>query len=190
MIQLGEILISEEVFSNEFVCNISKCKGACCVEGDLGAPLTEDELGIVDDVYDEVEPYLDSIAKEEVKKQGRYVMDWEDEFSTPTVDGKECVYAVYDEGGTLHCAFEQAYNDGKIPFKKPISCHLYPIRAIKLASGEAVNYDRWNICADACTLGKELRVPIYKFLKDPLIRKYGEDWYKELELVAEDFLDQ
>lgn len=185
MIEIENILVSKEVFNNDFVCNISKCKGACCIEGDLGAPLKEEELAVLDDIYDEVAPYLDSIAREKIEEEGKYVLDFEDEYSTPTIDGKECAYAVYDEGGVLQCAIEQAHNDGKIDFKKPISCHLYPIRTVKLSIGEALNYDKWDICSDACELGKSLNVPVYKFLKEPLIRKYGEGWYKKLELATQ-----
>jgi len=163
------------------VCNIAKCKGACCVEGDLGAPLDEDEVAILDDIYSEVEPYLTDEGKEAILQQGTSVLDDFGEFSTPLVNGRECAYVVYDENKTLKCGIEQAHREGKIDYKKPISCHLYPVRTRKLSNLTAVNYDRWDICSDACTLGKELKMPVYQFLKEPLIRRFGADWYKELE---------
>lgn len=185
MKQVGDVLVSDEVFEKKFVCNIEKCKGACCVEGDLGAPLEEKELDILDDIYEEVKPYLDDIGIKAIEEQGKYVMDFQDEYSTPVIDGKECAYAIYDDGGTLHCAIEQAYNDGKIKYKKPISCHLYPIRILNLSIGDALNYDEWSICSDACDFGEHLGVKVYQFLKDPLIRKYGKEWYQQLEVAAE-----
>ncbi len=180
MIELDKVLITDEVIEEEFVCNISKCKGACCVEGDLGAPLEKEELQIFEKIYEEVKPYLSDIGIQEIEKQGLYLKDWEDDWSTPVINGKECAYAVYDEDNVLQCGIELAYNDGKIDYKKPISCHLYPIRITKLQAYDALNYDRWEICSDACTFGKELQVPVYKFLKDPLTRKYGEKWYEDL----------
>lgn len=180
MIELDKILITDEVIEEEFVCNIGKCKGACCVEGDLGAPLEKEELAIFREIYEDVKPYLSEKGIEEIEKQGLYLKDWEDDWSTPVIDGKECVYAIYDKDNVLQCGIELAYNDGKINYKKPISCHLYPIRITKLQAYDALNYDRWSICSDACTLGQELKVPVYKFLKDPLIRKYGEKWYNDL----------
>lgn len=178
------VLLSDEVFLEHFVCDLQKCKGACCVEGDLGAPLEEKELSVLDDLYDSIEPYLTEEGKEVIRKEGKYVMDFQDEYSTPTIDGKECAYAVYNEHNILECGIERAYNDGKIDYKKPLSCHLYPIRILKLSVGEAVNYDRWDICSPACELGAQLKVPVYKFLKDPLIRKFGKEWYAKLEKLA------
>lgn len=180
MIVVDNAVISDDIAENQFVCDLNKCKGACCVEGDLGAPLLEEELPEIDKIYKKVEPYLSEKGKQAIKNQGRYVFDEDGEFSTPTIDGKECAYATYDEKGVLKCAFEQAWNDKKIKFKKPISCHLYPIRITKYDDYDAINYDRWEICSDACKLGKELKVPVYKFLKEALIRKYGKVWYEKL----------
>ncbi len=186
MIELGKQLISDDVKEHFFVCNLSKCKGACCVEGDLGAPLEKEELPVLDDIYDTVKPYLSKEGIDAIEEQGTYILDEEGDYSTPTVGGKECAYAIYDEKGILKCGIEQAYLEGKTSYKKPISCHLYPIRVTKYDEFEALNYDQWSICSDACDLGSELGVPVYQFLKDPLIRKYGPDWYTELErLVAE-----
>lgn len=181
MIKVGEILVSDDIKEVEFVCNLEKCKGACCVEGELGAPLEEDELEKMRAIQPAIRPYLTPEGLAAIEAQGPYILDEDGDFSTPTIGGKECAYALYDAKGILKCGIEQAYLDGKIDFRKPISCHLYPIRITKNKKGfEAVNYHTWDICSAACALGKSLQVPLYKFLKDPLIRKYGEDWYAEL----------
>lgn len=185
MIVIGDTILSDDIIENFFVCNIEKCKGACCVEGDLGAPLEEAEKAKMDEVYEKVKPYMSKEGIEEVEKQGIYILDEEGDYSTPTINHKECAYAVYDDKGFLKCSIEQAYLDGKIDFKKPISCHLYPIRITTYDKYDALNYDRWDICSDACSFGKELGVPVYVFLKDALIRKYGEQWYSDLEAEIE-----
>ncbi len=185
MIKVGEILVSDDIRDKEFVCNLQKCKGACCVEGDFGAPLDEDELQILADIYPKVKPYLSPEGIASIEKQGTHVLDDDGELCTPVIDGRECVYAIYDKNKILKCGIEAAYNDGKIDWKKPISCHLYPIRITQKKNFEAINYNKWYICAPACALGKELQVPIYKFLKDPLIRKYGDAWYNELVTIIE-----
>ncbi|GIM49621.1 DUF3109 family protein [Capnocytophaga stomatis] len=185
MIQIGETIISEDIIENDFVCNLNACAGACCIEGDAGAPVEESELKILEKVYDKVVPYLTTKGTQSIEKQGVYVKGEDGEWETPLIDGGECAYVIRNEKGWALCAIEQAYNDGKIDWKKPISCHLYPIRLQEYTSFTAVNYNRWQICDDACSLGKELQVPVYKFVKEALIRKFGEEWYKELELIAE-----
>ena len=180
MILVEKTVISDDIKDSFFVCHLEKCKGACCVEGDLGAPLEDEELAILDDIYEAVNPYISEEGRQVIDRQGKYVLDDENEFSTPTINGKECAYAVYDEKGILKCGIELAYKDKKTSFQKPISCHLYPIRVTRYDDYEAINYNRWYICNDACTLGEALNVPLYKFLKEPLIRKYGEEWYEEL----------
>jgi hypothetical protein len=185
MIVLQNTVISDDVRDKFFVCNLEKCKGACCVEGDLGAPLEESELQILQDNYEHIKPYLSRKGREAIEEQGLFIKDWEHDFSTPTIKDRECAYAIYDDDLTLKCGIEQAYLDGKISWKKPISCHLYPIRITKYDGFEALNYDKWGICSAACSFGEELGVPVYKFLKEPLVRKYGEDWYKELETMVE-----
>lgn len=155
------------------------------MEGDLGAPLEEDELDILKESYEHVKPYMSEAGVKAVEEQGLYIKDWEGDFSTPTIGNRECAYAIYDENNTLKCAIEQAYYDGKISWKKPISCHLYPIRITKYDGFEALNYDRWGICSAACSFGQDLGVRVYQFLKEPLIRKYGEAWYAELEQLME-----
>jgi hypothetical protein len=190
MILIDNTCVSDDIADQFFVCNIEKCKGACCVEGDSGAPLEEEELAILADIYEKVEPYLSEEGKAAIAKQGVYTTDFEGDYVTPIIDGRECAYAFYDEAKTLKCGIEQAYYDGKIDFKKPISCHLYPIRVTKYEQYHALNYDRWSICKDACSLGDHLGVPVYKFLKEPLIRAYGADWYAQLEVEAEEVLQR
>jgi hypothetical protein len=185
MIQIGEVLVSDDIKDKEFVCNLEKCKGACCVEGDYGAPLEEDELDMLKEVYPHVKPYLSKEGIKAIEEQGTHVLDDDGDLSTPTIGGRECAYAIYDDKGILKCGIEQAYYDKKITWKKPISCHLYPIRITKKKGFEAVNYHKWSICSPACSFGKELQVPLYKFLKEPLIRKYGQAWYDELVTVIE-----
>ncbi|WP_247231469.1 DUF3109 family protein [Telluribacter sp. SYSU D00476] len=180
MILIDNTCISDDIGDQFFVCNIEKCKGACCVEGDSGAPLEPEELPILEQIYPQVEPYLTEAGKQVIAKEGVYTKDWEGDLVTPVIDGKECAYAFYDQKGTLKCGIEAAYNDGKIDYKKPISCHLYPIRITKYDQYHAINYDRWQICNPACSLGQDLGVPLYQFLKEPLIRAYGEAWYEQL----------
>ncbi|WP_313502910.1 DUF3109 family protein [Kaistella carnis] len=181
MIQIDNKLISEDIFSEEFVCNLSKCKGACCVEGDVGAPLDKSETEILDRIYEQVKPYLRPEGIAAIEKQGKWEIDPRDnDFVTPMVEDKECAYVIFDEKGITKCGIEKAYEDGAVDWQKPISCHLYPIRVDEYRTFTALNYHKWDICSDACTLGRELQVPIYKFVKTPLIRKYGEEFYQTL----------
>jgi len=180
MILIDNTAISDDIADKYFVCNLNACKGACCVEGDAGAPLTQDELPILEEIYDAVKPYLSAEGIKAIEEKGLYEVDEDGEFCTTTVGNKECTFAIYDQNKILKCGIEQAYKDGKTTFQKPISCHLYPIRISKTDQFELLNYSRWHICAPACTHGNELKVPIYKFLKQPLIRKYGEVWYEKL----------
>lgn len=185
MIEIDDKLISEDIFSEEFVCNLTRCKGACCVEGDAGAPLEKNELQILDRIYPAVKPYLSKQGQKAIEEQGTWTNDPVDgELVTPLVDGGECAYVIYDEKGITKCGIEKAYEDGVVDWQKPISCHLYPIRVTEYRTFSALNYHEWPICSDACTLGKELQVPVYKFLKTPLIRKYGESFYETLDQAA------
>ena len=180
MILIDHTVISDDIADQFFVCNLNKCKGACCVEGNAGAPLEPDELAKLRTVFPEVKPYLSPAGLQAIEAQGLYETDEDGDYVTTTVGGRECVYAIYDEQGILKCGIEAAYNDGKIDWKKPISCHLYPIRVTKYDQYHALNYDRWPICAPACGFGKELNVPVYKFVREALIRAYGQVWYDKL----------
>lgn len=186
MIILDNAVLSDDLKERHFVCDLNKCKGACCVEGDLGAPLDEEELPLIEEVIDAVKPYLSKEGLEVIEKEGAYILDEEGDYSTTTIDGRECAFAIYDEKNILKCAIDQAYRDGKVTWQKPISCHLYPIRITKYDHYDALNYDQWDICAPACNLGEQLKVPVYKFLKEPLIRKYGTEWYGKLEQEIEE----
>ena len=187
MIQIDDTLISEDLFSEEFVCNLAKCKGICCVEGDAGAPLDEDETKILDEIYPKIKPYLRPEGIQAIEEQGTYTLDFEGDLVTPLVNNAECAYVIFDEKGYTKCAIEKAYEDGVIDWQKPISCHLYPIRITEYSNFSAINYHEWDICSDACTLGKELGVKVYQFLKKPLIRKYGEEFYQTLSEAAEEW---
>ena len=184
MIQIQDTIVSEEILERKFVCNLNACKGACCVQGDAGAPLEYEELEELENVFETVKPYLSekSIAALE---EDLYTVDADGDYVTQLVDGKECAFVFFDEQNITKCSIEQAYLDGKTAFKKPISCHLFPVRLSKIANFTAVNYAYWDICKDACTLGEELGVKTYQFLKEPLIRRFGEEWFKELTLVDE-----
>ncbi len=190
MIVNGKTVISDDIKEESFVCDLAKCKGACCVEGDLGAPVNEQELEILDSIYEYVSPYLSEAGKDAIEVQGKYIYDSDGEYSTPTIDGKECAYAIYEDNHILKCGIEKAWQEGKVHFQKPISCHLYPIRITEYEEYDALNYDRWPVCSDACTLGKELKVPVYVFLKDALIRKYGIDWYNDLQMLLQSSNDE
>ena len=187
MIQIDDKLISEDLFSEEFVCNLAKCKGICCVEGDEGAPLDEAETKILDEIYPKIKPYLRPEGIQAIEEQGTYTLDFEGDLVTPLVNNAECAYVIFDEKGYTKCAIEKAYEDGVIDWQKPISCHLYPIRITEYSNFSAINYHEWDICSDACTLGKELGVKVYQFLKKPLIRKYGEEFYQTLSEAAEEW---
>jgi hypothetical protein len=182
VISIGTTLASDEVFSHAFVCDLSKCKGACCVEGDAGAPLREDELAVLDRISTAVAPYLRPEGLAALAEQGNYVRDTDGEWVTPLVHGKECAYVVF-EGGTSYCGIERAFRDGVVDWPKPLSCHLYPIRVTSYRAYDALNVDHWKVCEPACSLGQALKVPVFRFLKDPLIRAYGSAWYEEAELV-------
>lgn len=184
IVEIQDKLVSSELFSKQFVCNLSACKGACCVEGDTGAPLEKKEIRQIERSLDKIKPFMTKAGINAVDKEGVSYLDSFDDPVTMLVNGKECAFVFRDENGITKCAIEKAYREKKIKFNKPISCHLYPIRVKKLEKFESLNYDRWSICKDACTLGKELKVPVYKFLKEPIVRAYGEDFYKEMEIVA------
>jgi len=186
MFQLGKTIVSEDILAKDFVCNLSACKGAFCVDGDAGAPLSKEETAILESIYPQIKPFLRPEGIAAIEAQGTWAIGTEGELETPLIDNRDCAYVIYD-GPTALCGIEQAYNQGIVSWKKPVSCHLYPIRVKDFTEFAAVNYDKWDICSDACELGKELQVPVYKFVKEALIRRFGIDWYTELEQVAEEW---
>ena len=179
MILLENTLISDNLATVHFACNLSKCKGACCVEGDGGAPLEEEEISMLEDYIDEIKVFMLTGGIEEIGKTGVFDYDAEGNYVTPLVNGKECAF-VYFEDGIARCAIEKAYQEKKIPFPKPLSCHLYPVRIKQLHEGEALNYHKWHICNKALENGMKLKMPLYLFLEEALIRKYGRNWYNKL----------
>ncbi|MEP7277464.1 MAG: DUF3109 family protein [Bacteroidota bacterium] len=190
MIAIENILISDDVISCQFVCDLNKCKGGCCEDGDAGAPLSKQELEEVKKAYERVKPYMTKEGIETIEKNGLYQYDREFGWVTPSVGGKICAYGYRDKKGIILCAFEQAFNEGKIQWKKPISCHLYPIKIKKSSEYEMVNYEpRETMCSPACALGEKLKVPAYVFLKNALVRKYGEDFYRLLEQAAKKYFE-
>ncbi len=185
MFQIGKTIVSEDIIQKDFVCNLSACKGACCIDGDAGAPLDPEETKILQDIYPKVKPFLRKEGIAAIEAQGTFITTEDGELETPLINGADCAYVTFDNRGTALCGIEEAYNQGEIDWKKPVSCHLYPVRVQDYSEFAAVNYHHWHICDDACTLGKELQVPVYKFVKQALVRKFGEDWYEELEKVAD-----
>lgn len=190
MIQIDNTLVSLDVIECPFICDLSHCKGACCVEGDSGAPLQKKEIAELEKalpfVWDDLSPQAQAV----INKQGVAYIDQEGEIVTSIVDNKNCVFTCYDADGVCKCAVEKAYRAGKISFYKPISCHLYPIRITEYDTFSAVNYNRWKICKAAEVLGKKEKLPLYQFLKEPLIRRFGEKWFQHLEQVATEWEKQ
>jgi len=185
MIAIENTLVSEDLLEKKFVCDLNACKGECCVAGDSGAPLDKEELPILESVLEAVKPYMVKKGIKAVEKHGAWERDSDGDYTTTLVsEGAECAFVYFDENKIAKCAIEKAHQEGKISWQKPISCHLYPVRISKYKSYDAVNYHSWSVCKPACECGKKLDVPVYKFLKAPLIRKYGKEWYKQLEQSA------
>ncbi|MFV0593559.1 MAG: DUF3109 family protein [Draconibacterium sp.] len=188
VIEIGRAILSRDIFEEHFLCDILKCKGACCIEGDSGAPLTDEEAIQIEKDYPLFEAYLPKKHKKEVEKQGYSVIDSDGDLVTPLVNNRQCVYSFYNEKDILQCAIEKAFLEGKTKFRKPVSCHLFPIRITEYRNFDAVNYQQLKICKPGRKCGASQKLPLYKFLKEPLIRKYGEDWYKEV-VIAADYLE-
>ena len=186
MVQIDDVVVSLDVFREKFICNLDACKGQCCIEGDAGAPLEEEEVAELEKVLPVIWDQLSPQAREIIDRPGVCYTDQDGDLVTSIVNGKDCVFTCYDEKGCCYCAIEKAYRDGKVDFYKPVSCHLYPIRVGNYGPYKAVNYHRWDVCKAAVILGQKENVPVYKFLKEPLIRKFGEAWYNEMESVAEE----
>ena len=184
MILLENTIVSEDVLDKHFICNLSACKGACCVEGDFGAPLTEEEISTLSSEIENLKPFLSHEGLAAITQNGFWEHDSDGDLVTTCLPTGECNFSLRDANGTLKCGIEAAYKAGKSSLYKPLSCHLYPIRISKVSAYEALNYHKWDICAPACALGKEHRVPVYQFLKEALIRKFGADWYQDLDAIA------
>lgn len=180
MILVEDTIISEDLLDECFTCDLKKCKGLCCVEGDAGAPLTSEEAKYLQSLYQSITKYLPKQNIRAINKQGVYVKDFEGELTTPLVENKQCAYAVFDKDNIAICAIEKAYNNGEISFLKPVSCHLYPVRISPNNGYDALNYHKWSVCKDGIKTGEKLNVPVYSFVKDALIRKYGKKWYAKL----------
>ena len=183
LVEIDDKIISTEIFTQKFVCDLSACKGACCVEGDNGAPLTSEELELIQNNLEKIKPFMTKEGIDEVEQNGVSYLDEDLETVTSLLNGRDCAFVFKDENGFAKCSIEKAYREKKTDFNKPISCHLYPIRVKKFGEYTALNYDRWKICKPACSCGEKLQVSVYRFLKEPLIRAFGESFYKELELV-------
>ncbi len=181
MIIIGNILMSDEIYLEHFACDLDKCKGACCVEGDAGAPLLQEEKNILATVFEKVKPYMMEKGIETVENEGAWVNDMQGEPVTPLIDGGACAYVYFDPKGTAKCAIETAFNNGEIDFPKPVSCHLYPVRVTSHEHYDALNYHRWTICFCARKNEAKSKVRVFRFVKDAIVRKYGEQWYEELD---------
>ncbi|KRO76414.1 MAG: hypothetical protein ABR86_05175 [Cryomorphaceae bacterium BACL23 MAG-120924-bin60] len=182
MIQIGETIVSQVAFEHAFCCDLSKCKGACCVEGDAGAPLLPSEVPILESIQDAIRPFLRPEGLAALEAQGVAVKDHDGEWVTPLVDGRECAYVTFDQG-VAKCGIEQAAAAGAVDWPKPISCHLYPIRVTKYQDFDALNVHHWKVCEPACSLGQELKLPVFRFLQGALVRAYGPAWMEEAEEV-------
>lgn len=190
LVEIGDKVVSTQIFERKFVCDLNACKGACCVEGDAGAPLTFEEVSILEDDLEAIKPFMRKEGIEAIEKTGVFYMDQDNEPVTTLVNNSECAFVYFDEKGITKCAIEQAHKEGKTDFKKPISCHLYPIRVKKFNDFKALNYDKWHICDPACSCGESLNVPVFKFLKEPIIRAFGEEFFQELLIVDEEIKKQ
>jgi len=191
VISIENVLVSDDVLEAKFVCDLHKCKGGCCEDGDAGAPLEKEELKLLEEHFENVKPYLTKEGLAEIKRKGKFLYDREFGWVTPTIKGKICAYGYRDEHGIIKCGIEQAWNDKKIDWKKPISCHMYPIRVTRNKEYINLNYEpRDVLCSPACALGKKLKLPVYQFLKDALVRMFGIDFYNALHEIAIEHFDE
>ncbi|MGI9547311.1 MAG: DUF3109 family protein [Flavobacteriaceae bacterium] len=184
MFELGKTVVSEEILENHFVCDLSACKGACCVDGSAGAPLEEEETQILNEIIEDIKPFLHEEGIKVIEEKGTFVKGDDGDWETPLVDKRQCAYVAFGVDGIAQCGIEKAHNAGVIEWKKPISCHLYPVRIREYTKLTAVNYHKWQVCDPACALGDQLKIPIYQFVREALIRKFGQKWYAELEETA------
>ena len=188
MLQIEDTLVSLDLIEHFFQCDLSNCKGACCIEGEAGAPLEKEEYNILRDILPTIWHDLAPKAQQVIEKQGVGYIDVCGETVTSIVDGKDCVFTCYDSNNICRCAIEKAFQEKRTDFIKPISCHLYPVRVTQYKNYRAVNYNRWKICRSAEILGEKVQIPIYHFLREPLIRKFGQKWYDMLDLCADEYL--
>ena len=190
MLEIGNTLISLDLIERFFCCNLDACHGECCIEGEAGAPISKEEYNKLKEILPIVWDDLLPAAKEVINESGVGYIDSDGDLVTSIVDGKNCVFTCYGEGGMCYCAIEKAYREGRTDFYKPISCHLYPVRLPEYPDFTAINYHRWKICKAAEVLGRKEGIRLYQFLKDPLIRRFGKDWYDELVTACEAYLEQ
>jgi hypothetical protein len=181
MLIVGDVLVSEELIDKCFCCDLEQCKGICCVEGDSGAPIAPDEVADLEEHYPVFQKYMTEEGVAVVENGGTFVFNGGDSFETPLMDSNNACAFVFFEDGVAKCAIEKCFRNGEIPFRKPISCYLYPIRISRVGDYDALNYDHWSICRTAVENGNRLKLPVYQFLKEPLIAKYGAEWFEELE---------
>ena len=190
MIQIGSTLVSDDLLTEAFVCDLNACKGACCVEGEYGAPLTQDEADELARLQDQIAPYLSDEGKATIADQGAWITGEDGELETPLMPTGHCAYVIEDADKKLKCGLETVHQEGVLSFKKPLSCHLYPVRLQQYSSFEAVNYHQWDICGAACALGSSLKVKVYVFVKEALVRKFGEEWYAALEKAGAELAEK
>ncbi|MDR2764671.1 MAG: DUF3109 family protein [Tannerella sp.] len=190
MLQIGDTLVSLELIEHFFCCDLAQCKGACCIEGEAGAPLEKAEFDLLRSLLPVLWDDLSPRAQAVIRRQGIGYIDRDGEIVTSIVDGKDCVFTCYDANGLCRCAIEKACHEKRIDFLKPLSCHLYPVRVTRYQAFQAVNYHRWKICRSAERCGVQKHLPAYRFLREPLIRKFGQDWYDELDFCAREYLRQ
>jgi hypothetical protein len=183
LVEIQDKVVSTQIFEKQFVCDLTACKGACCVEGDAGAPIDDKEIEIVERDLEAIKPFMRPEGIAEVEKSGVFYVDSDNSKVTTLVNEKECAFVFFDDQGITKCAIEAAHKAGKTEFKKPISCHLYPIRVKQFSDFTALNYSHWNICEPACACGESLNVPVYRFLKEPIERAFGVSFFEELCIV-------
>ena len=185
MIEIDDKIVSADLLRECFACDLTQCKGICCVEGNAGAPLEMDEVDVLEEEWENYRPYMTPEGIEAVERQGFMVVDPDGDYTTPLVDDAECAFSC-EENGITYCAIERAWKEGKTSFRKPISCHLYPIRLASFSNGSiGLNYHRWEVCRPACECGTRLGIPVYRALKEPIVRRFGEDFYHQLEAAAD-----
>ena len=190
MIEVEDKIISKDLFKKKFVCDLQQCKGACCVEGDSGAPLTKKEVVDIESNLSIIKEEMSPIGKKVIESKKFYYVDEDKEEVTSLVNGKECVFVFYDQNNIAKCSIESAFRKNKINFNKPVSCHLYPIRVKNYDSFEAINIHNWHICKPACNCGTNLNIPVFKFLKEPIIRTWGEEFYSQLDAINREFFQK